>query len=212
MDGFASGSGKYTTSLVLGSEGEIAGTDGSSSPLTNRLDRELLKSLRRRAQVIQTSVRTANAENYRMPEAKALALFSNVTVVQASNLLLGESRPVFFGAAVQPKEYMQEVRQPQPQPPPRSSTLTYSELISNLQLPSTTVVHSEFGLTGLRMTHRELSCVFLSTTPGSDPQSSGLSFLNQTHKISAEILISNLTLRRLDRSLGVAGSREQFSE
>jgi hypothetical protein len=205
MDGFVSGSGRFTTSLVLGDRGETTGKDGSSRELSNPLDLEILKSLRRRAALIQTSVRTANAENYRMPRGKQLALFADTTRVDASNLLLSNARPLFFGKVTQPNEYTGGAMS-------RSCKPSYVEMVECLELPPGSVIHSEFGLQGLELTAPQLSCIYISAPSAATLRDFTSRQLLQAHQITAKISISNLTLHRLDESDGVASDQESLNE
>ncbi|MDG2497085.1 MAG: hypothetical protein P8M68_02750 [Aquiluna sp.] len=65
-----------TASLVVDSEGNHIGPDGTSKSLGGPLDLELLLAFRKAAGAVLTTGKTARMENYRMPSSAALFVLS----------------------------------------------------------------------------------------------------------------------------------------
>lgn len=68
--------GPLTASLVVSELGSATGSSGSSKGLGNRTDLELLKWFRSRSEIVLTSGKTAELENYRYPASAELAILS----------------------------------------------------------------------------------------------------------------------------------------
>lgn len=60
--------------LVASVTGSIAGSDGTSNPLTNRVDRRILGAIRRLADVVLVGAETVRAEGYQVPKSASLAI------------------------------------------------------------------------------------------------------------------------------------------
>lgn len=75
-EGFSLAPGPVTASLVVDEFGRAISNSGSSKGLGNQTDLALLKWFRARSQVVLTSGKTAEAENYRLPSQARLAIFS----------------------------------------------------------------------------------------------------------------------------------------
>lgn len=69
--------GDITASLVVDVEGRSVSAQGNSRGIGNETDLALLRWLRSRSQVILTSGKTAEVDNYRLPSVAKLAILSN---------------------------------------------------------------------------------------------------------------------------------------
>lgn len=68
--------GNVTASLVVSPTGSAVSTNGTSNGLGNETDLALLKWFRARSQIVLTSGKTAELENYRYPSSTGLAILS----------------------------------------------------------------------------------------------------------------------------------------
>lgn len=68
--------GPVTASLVVSSAGIATSDEGSSKGLGNQTDLALLKWFRSRSEVVLTSGKTAEIENYKLPSSAELAILS----------------------------------------------------------------------------------------------------------------------------------------
>lgn len=93
------GAGASTSSMVISRAGQIVGASGSSAGLGNELDLVLLKVLRGRANIVTTSAKTANAEQYRLPPRARLVVFGNATRLSSGRITHGENRLIVVGSA-----------------------------------------------------------------------------------------------------------------
>lgn len=84
---------------MISQQQEIVGPNGSSAGLGNELDLLVLKQLRARSSVVATSARTANAEQYRLPNRGKLLIFGNRTRLQSARISNGEERLTVVGDA-----------------------------------------------------------------------------------------------------------------
>lgn len=75
LDAVAAGA-PITASLVVSTEGEFTGSQGSSKELSDPTDRLWLSALRRRSEVVITSGKTFRVERYAMPKTADLAILS----------------------------------------------------------------------------------------------------------------------------------------
>ena len=76
MKSFNLPAGDVTASLVVSPVGSAVSTTGTSRGLGNETDLELLKWFRARSQIVLTSGKTAELENYRYPSSTGLAILS----------------------------------------------------------------------------------------------------------------------------------------
>lgn len=75
-DTFDLNAGSITASLVVSPEGSAASSSGTSKGLGNTTDQALLRWFRSRSQIVLTSGKTAELENYRLPSRAELAILS----------------------------------------------------------------------------------------------------------------------------------------
>ena len=76
MKSFDLPAGDVTASLVVSPTGSAVSTNGTSRGLGNETDLALLKWFRARSQIVLTSGKTAELENYRYPSRTELAILS----------------------------------------------------------------------------------------------------------------------------------------
>lgn len=73
---FELAAGPLTASMVVSSAGSAISDNGTSRGLGNKSDLALLKWFRSRSQIVLTSGKTAELENYRFPSSTGLAILS----------------------------------------------------------------------------------------------------------------------------------------
>ena len=76
MKDFDLPAGDVTASMVVSPTGSAVSTSGTSRGLGNETDLALLKWFRARSQIVLTSGKTAELENYRYPSSTGLAILS----------------------------------------------------------------------------------------------------------------------------------------
>ena len=62
--------------LVVDSQGEIRGSDGTSNPLSSKTDREILKTIRRDAEIIIVGANSVRSEGWHLPPNGTLGIVS----------------------------------------------------------------------------------------------------------------------------------------
>lgn len=75
-DQFDIAAGSRTASMVVGETGSAISEHGSSKGLGNQTDLSLLKWFRSRSEIVLTSGKTAEADNYRFPRSTGLAILT----------------------------------------------------------------------------------------------------------------------------------------
>ncbi len=119
-----SAAGPLTASLVVSETGSAVSPNGSSKGLGNQTDSSLLKWFRSRSQIVFTSGKTAEIENYRYPSSAGLAILSRTDRSYHS-----------LGSDVSKVILLRNLE-------------SYSAALAELASMGFTKIHSEFGPTG----------------------------------------------------------------
>jgi len=99
---------RVTGSLVVSESGDFQDQQGGSKNLGGETDLRWLISLRRRAEVVVTSGKTFRVENYRMPKAADLAVFSR-SPLDTSGLVIKPEQQVLWLGNEQATNYVSAV-------------------------------------------------------------------------------------------------------
>ncbi len=98
--------GPVTASLVVSATGSAVSEQGTSKGLGNATDLSLLKWFRNRSEIVLTSGKTAELENYRLPSTAQLAILSRTDRIYQS-LGQDKTKVIFlenldsFGSAIE---------------------------------------------------------------------------------------------------------------
>lgn len=156
LDAHAASASMRTASLVLSESGEHVSILGSSKGLGNDLDLRWLIALRRRAMLIVTSIKTANAESYQLPKRASLLLLGRKTRLRVPRIEDGDNRLIVTGKANTRIE-IPNVRWLQ-------SDDIETTLVEILQsIGPTSAVNFEFGKSGLNENIGAIDSIFVSS-------------------------------------------------
>lgn len=152
----AASASQRTASLVLSESGEHVSTLGSSKGLGNDLDLRWLIALRRRAKLIVTSIKTANAESYQLPKRASLLLLGRKTQLRVPRIKDGDNRLIVTGeAGTRPK--ISNVRWLQS----HDIETTLREILPSMGPEP--AVNFEFGKSGLNENVEAIDSIFVSS-------------------------------------------------
>lgn len=148
--------GNVTASLVVSPAGSAVSTNGTSRGLGNETDLALLKWFRARSQIVLTSGKTAELENYRYPSSTGLAILSRSQRTYDS--LAEDREKVLFLTGVD----------------------TYLQAIDGLKNRGFQKIHCEFGPTGfVELVNEDKVDGFVSSI-----EASGIEGFAKLHKLS----------------------------
>lgn len=132
--------GPVTASLVVSANGSAVSAEGTSRGLGNVTDSNLLRWFRNRSEVVLTSGKTAELENYRLPSNPELAILSE-TEREYQSLGQNKARVIFL-----------------------KNIDSYSSAIGRLQSLGYSKIHCEFGPTGfVDLVNQNLTDGFVSS-------------------------------------------------
>jgi hypothetical protein len=157
-EAFALQAGPITASLVVSPTGSAVSDEGTSKGLGNQTDLSLLKWFRSRSEIVLTSGKTAELENYRLPSKSQLAILSRTERTYQS---LGDDKTKVL--------FLEKVD-------------SYGKAIDQLQALGFTKIHCEFGPAGfVDLINKKLTNGFVSST-----EPSGIEQFAQEHQLLLE--------------------------
>lgn len=172
IDTFDLQAGPITASLVVSTTGSAVSAAGTSRGLGNTTDSNLLRWFRNRSEIVLTSGKTAELENYRLPSKPKLAILSET---QREYQLLGQDKAKVI--------FLQ-------------NSDSYSSAIESLLSLGYSRIHCEFGPTGfVDLVKQNLTDGFVSSV-----EMKGIELFAKEHELlleSAEEYAGDLFVARL---------------